>query len=397
MDSVTHSLVGLSLTKAGLERLSPYTATACVLSANAPDIDFVSVFFGGRWVLLQHHRGITHSIVGTLILGILIPSIMFGIERAVARWRKRSPRIEYRGLLLASLIAAATHPLMDWTNNYGVRPLLPWDGKWFYGDLVFIVDPYLLLVLGGAGFLLTSDTRWRIAGWSLLALAIMFVVLRVSPQRVAGASGLTIARIIWIIGILALAVARYFKIQRRVGRGLALAALSFVFLYWSALAWAHHKAYQNAQAESQMIAVKRGESFVRLAVMPTAANPFQWLCVAETDRAVYRFFVGTADNAPRKSEQEIASFSTRLAESYEMTWLERFEKPTGQSVQLASAASQDPRAQSLLGFARFPIAQVENKNCLSQTLVQFADLRYTEPGTSRGTFSLSVPVDCPAR
>ncbi len=77
MDSVTHSLVGLSLTKAGLERLSPYTATVCVLSANAPDIDFVSLFFGGRWFLLQHHRAITHSIVGTLTLGILIPSILF--------------------------------------------------------------------------------------------------------------------------------------------------------------------------------------------------------------------------------------------------------------------------------------------------------------------------------
>src|SRR5258705_4500829 len=119
MDGLTHSLVGLTLAKAGLERLSPYTAAACILSANAPDIDFVSVFFGGRWVLLQHHRGITHSIVGTLALGVLIPSILFGIERAFARFSKRSPRIQYRGLLLASLITAATHPLMDWTNNYG--------------------------------------------------------------------------------------------------------------------------------------------------------------------------------------------------------------------------------------------------------------------------------------
>ncbi|HMJ25903.1 MAG TPA: metal-dependent hydrolase, partial [Pyrinomonadaceae bacterium] len=205
MDGLTHSLVGLTAAKAGLERLSPYTVTVCVLSANAPDIDFVSVFFGGRWVLLQHHRGITHSIVGTLALGILIPTILFGAERAFARFGKRSPRIQYRGLLLASLIAAATHPLMDWTNNYGVRPLLPWDGRWFYGDLVFIVDPYLLLVLGGAAFLLTSNSRWKIVSWSLLAVAVMLVVLRVPPQRVAGTSGLTAARIIWIAGVLLLA------------------------------------------------------------------------------------------------------------------------------------------------------------------------------------------------
>src|SRR5207249_4324510 len=171
MDGLTHSLVGLASAKAGLERLSPYATAVCILSANAPDIDFVSFFFGGRWVLLQHHRGITHSIVGTLILGLLIPSILFVTERAIAIWRKRPPRIQYRGLLLASLIAAATHPLMDWTNNYGVRPLLPWDGKWFYGDLVFIIDPYIWLVLGGAAFLLTSNRRLKIIGWAVLGIA----------------------------------------------------------------------------------------------------------------------------------------------------------------------------------------------------------------------------------
>jgi inner membrane protein len=390
MDGLTHSLVGLTAAKAGLERLSPYTTIVCVLSANAPDIDFVSVFFGGRWVLLQHHRAITHSIVGALTLGILIPSIMFGIERALARFGKRPPRIQYRGLLLASLIAAATHPLMDWTNNYGVRPLLPWDGRWFYGDLVFIVDPYLLLVLGGAAFLLTSNSRWRIVSWSLLAVGVMLVVMRVPPQRVAGTAGLTTARIIWFAGVLLLAVARSVGVQKRLGRGLAVAALSFVVVYWGALGWAHHAAYQNAETESRAIAAQQGESFIRLAVMPTAANPFLWLSVAETDRAIYRFFIGTRNNEPPKMMgQDNRTTST--------TSFERYEKPTGTGEQLVSNAARDPRAQSLLGFARFPIARVETDNCIGQTLVQFADLRYTEPGTSRGNFSLSVPVECPAR
>ena len=92
MDGLTHSLVGLASAKAGLERLSPYTAACCILSANAPDIDVVSFFFGGRWTLLQHHRGITHSVVGTLVLGALIPTILFGIERATTgRWVILSP------------------------------------------------------------------------------------------------------------------------------------------------------------------------------------------------------------------------------------------------------------------------------------------------------------------
>jgi len=251
MDGLTHSLVGLTSAKAGLERLSPYTAAACILSANAPDIDVVSGFFGGRWVLLQHHRGITHSILGTLALGILIPSILFGVERAVASWRKQSPKIRYRGLLVASLIAAATHPLMDWTNNYGVRPLLPWNGRWFYGDLVFIVDPYLILILGTAAFLLTSNRRWKIVIWSLLALVFTIVVVGVSPQRAAGIGGLKVARVIWITGVVVLALARSIGLQKRVGKPLAIGALSFVIVYWGLLAWAHHAAYRNAVAAAR--------------------------------------------------------------------------------------------------------------------------------------------------
>ena len=393
MDGLTHSLVGLTSAKAGLERLSPYATAACILSANAPDIDVVSFFCGGRWVLLQHHRGITHSIVGTLVLGLLIPSILFGAERAIAKWHRRPPLVRYRGLVLSSLIAAATHPLMDWTNNYGVRPLLPWAGKWFYGDLVFIVDPYIILVLGGAAFLLTSNRRWKTVGWLLLAVVITIIVVRLSPRRSAGIGGLTVARIIWIMGVLGLVLARSIGLQKRLGKPLAVGALAFVVIYWCGLAWAHHAAYTNADAEANEIAMQRGERLMRVAAMPTAANPFQWLCVAETDRAMYRFFVGTGD---KSSAENLANSIVDGNRPSPQTAIERYEKPTGQDELLVSAASRDPRAQVLLGFARFPIARVESDNCVGQTLVQFADLRYTEPGAARGGFSLSVPVPCSA-
>src|SRR5258706_3700726 len=291
MDGLTLPLVVLTSAKAGLERLSPYTAAACILSGNAPDIDVVSGFSGGRWVLLQHHRGITHSIVGTLVLGILIPSILFGVERALAGWRKQLPKIRYRGLLVASLIAAATHPLMDWTNNYGVRPFLPWVGKWFYGDLVFIVDPYLILVLGGGAFLLTSDRRWKVVIWSLVALVFTIIILRVSPQKAAGIHGLNVARTIWLSGVAVVLFARSIGLEKRVGKPLAWGALSFVLVYWGALAWAHRIAYHSAEARANAVARQRNERFIRAAAMPTAANPFQWQCVAETDHAIYRFFV----------------------------------------------------------------------------------------------------------
>ena len=71
-------------------------------------------------------------------------------------------------------------------------------------------------------------------------------------------------------------------------------------------------------------------------------------------------------------------------------------KAVGDSGRVVASASADYRAQIFLGFARFPVARVVGEDCVTQTLVQFADLRYTEPGRGRGTFSLDVPVECPA-
>jgi hypothetical protein len=76
---------------------------------------------------------------------------------------------------------------------------------------------------------------------------------------------------------------------------------------------------------------------------------------------------------------------------------ERYEKPTGRAAELSALAAEDRRAKILLNFARFPIARVPDENCVSQTIVQIADLRYTEPGATRGTFSLNVPVECASK
>src|SRR3989441_3245800 len=377
MDGLTHSLVGLTSAKAGLERWSPYATVVCILSANAPDIDVISGFFGGRWTALRYHRGITHSIIGTLALGLLIPSIFYAVNRAIAKWRKRPPQIRYRGLLMASLIAAATHPLMDWTNNYGLRPLLPWSGKWFYGDLVFIIDPYIWLILGGADFLLTGNCRLKNIGWSVLGIASTLLILLAPTQRGLTSTVALVVRAIWILGLLAFILARWFNLQRRLRKSIALAALAFVVCYWGALALMHYAAYENAFTRADQLAAANGEHLVRVVAMPTAANPLRWQSVAETDRAIYRFFVRVGAEPSTSPE--------------------RYEKPSGLSEQLVFAASLDPRAQVLLGFARFPLARVESENCIGQTLVQFADLRYTEPGGSRGNFSLNVPVECPAR
>lgn len=390
MDPFTHSLVGLTVAKAGLDRLSPWATTVCVLAANSPDSDIIVGLTTDRWNYLHHHRGITHSIVGVIALALIIPTLVYAIERGVAAVRQRQSKTSYRGLLIVSAIATATHPLMDWTNNYGVRPFLPWSARWFYGDLVFIVDPYIWLIVGGAAFLATSN-RWpKIALWSLIGVVLVSASFGAASRPDAGVLNLQVVRIVLPVGFAALAVIRITGIAKPHEKRIAAAALCAVALYWGGLAFVHRSAYADADELANRVATGSKERVLRVAAMPTLANPFRWECVAETDKAIYRFPIklGSRDTAPAV----VDGYSTQAADA-----VRRYEKPSGRDAEVISEASQDRRAQILLGFARFPIARVQEDNCVSQTLVQFADLRYTEPGAGRGTFSLNVPVECTSK
>jgi len=132
---------------------------------------------------------------------------------------------------------------------------------------------------------------------------------------------------------------------------------------------------QRARTQAAVISASQAEQVVRVVAMPTVANPTAWLCLLETDRATYKF------NLSLTGQKEPKGF-------------ERFEKPTGKAASVIDEAERDRRAQIFMGFARFPGFRVIDESCATQTLVQFADLRYTEPGSGRGTFSLELPVDC---
>jgi inner membrane protein len=381
MDNLTHSLIGLAAAKAGLEKLSPGATTLCILAANSPDADIVVLIFGGRWEFLQHHRGITHSIVGSLALAVALPVIFYLGDWLLARVRHRQVNLKFKGLLLASLLVTATHPLMDWTNNYGMRFLLPWSGRWFYGDFVFIIDPFIWMVLGGAAFLLTAKTRKQVIVWIAITLIPTYIVL-VGISGAGTAASRFSLRSFWIVGLVALVVLYRQKVGELAGAKISFAALAIVIIYCAGLAGTHFLALRDAEIQANAIATKNDEKVIRVVAMPTLANPEGWTCVMETDRASYKFdlslFANPQVTANPTSENVI-----------------RYEKPVGAAAEVVAKAERDPRSEIFLGFARFPVMRVVGEDCLTQTLVQFADLRYTEPGKGRGTFSLDVPVECP--
>lgn len=372
MDNLTHSLLGLTLAKAGLERLSPAATAVSILAANSPDADVVVGLFADRWTLLHHHRGITHSIVGTLCLALVLPIIIYGIDRFLAHQRGRQPTTQFRGLLLVSLVATATHPFLDWLNNYGVRPLLPFDSRWFYGDLLYIVDPFMWLLLGGASFLLTTRTKFQKIFWGGLAV-LLSAMVAFGPGRQTDNANVLIA--IWFGIVVLLIVLFLIKAGQRWGSRIAIAGLILVAAYLIGLSVAHRRAVSIATSQAKLVASQHQESLARVVVMPTLANPFRWDSTFQTNIATYRFRLGIFGN------QNVER-------------LVRYPEPDGELAAAIQQISNDRRLKIFLDFARFPVARLRDPACTTDTLVQFADLRYTEPGRQRAGFAIDLPVDC---
>lgn len=172
MDNLCHSLVGLALARAGGTRWTPRATATMVLGANLPDLDAVFAFAPAG---LMIRRGITHGLPALVILPLLLTVAVLAWER----WRPgASPPVPQRIAGLAA-IGVWSHPTLDWLNTYGMRWLMPCDGTWYYGDALFIVDPWLLGMLGLGAWL----ARRRRAPW---------------PARVAlGAAAAYIMAMLW--------------------------------------------------------------------------------------------------------------------------------------------------------------------------------------------------------
>jgi inner membrane protein len=236
MEPITHLMTGACLARAGFNRKAAYAAVAMTLAAEAPDLDTLwSV--DGPIAAFQHHRGWTHTFFG-------IPfeaAIIVGLVWLFHRWRMRrtnpakpSGAPTRWGLLYCfSLIALLSHLLLDWTNNYGLRPFFPFNPRWYAGSFVFIFEPVLFLIL-------------------LIAL--------IAPS---------------LFGLISSEVGVRRPAYR--GQGWAIAALLAIAALWAVRFVEHQKAIELAQAADY-----NGAPVLRVAADPYPINPFHWQTVVET-------------------------------------------------------------------------------------------------------------------
>jgi inner membrane protein len=301
------------LARSGLGRRTAWGTLTLLIGANLPDVD-VLAYWDGPLGDLAFRRGWTHGIPALFVWPFLLTGLMLLLDRLVRAWRPGLEVPHAREILRLSAIAIVSHPILDTLNTYGVRWLMPFDGRWFYGDTLFIVDPWMWLVLAlGVG--LSRGGRDRAARLGLAA-ASAYVLVMV---------------------------------------GLALAG--------------------RRVASAELMAMGGGP-VQQLLVAPVLADPF-------TRRVVAR----QADG------YRTATFHWLRRPHIDPASVRRFPAPSAADPALLAAARTIP-GRRFLGWARFPMVQVEQR--AEGDVVHIVDLRYRERA-GPGFAVVSVPLPATPR
>jgi inner membrane protein len=369
LDNLAHSLAGAALARAGLGRVTPLATATLVLAANAPDVD-VFAYVRGEYFALAFRRGITHGVPALAALPFAVSGAVLAWDRFVRRRRDRSsPPARPLAVFGLALVGLVTHPLLDWTNSYGMRWWLPFDGGWVYGDSLFIIDPWLWLALGSAVYLSRGWSRPAHALWGALAASASLVVL-LPALPVA-------AKIVWSAWLLALVAARRRGVAeeddgRRIAATLTVAAAAYV----SAMVLGGALASRGVRAAAEGAGIAPVDA---LMVAPLPADPTgSAVLIRSGDRLVR----GTHrwSRSPR-ARLDLAGAEPVLGAQPGMTAAE-LERVT-------RMAAEHPDARHYLAWARFPYYRVVPDG--EGYRVRIADARYDTRGGSLAGLEVRVP------
>jgi inner membrane protein len=346
MDNLAHTLLGLSFAKSGLERTTPMATAALLISSNLPDIDVLARINGDALSHLKYHRGFTHSLVGLGLLACLLTLVLWYADRKL-RSRARVERTRCRPLRLFWLcyLGGLGHTFFDYTNSYGVRPFLPFSNQWYYGDLIFVVDPWIWLILGASAVWLTATNARRIGLWLLLgALTSLLIVL---VRQNTAQPGLVIpgaVRYAWFVGLTLIVIGSVLR-WGKAGALLARVSLALLIAYYGGMTLARQAAASAARSAAR-------EPVDSVVAWPAPANPAAWQAVITSPRGVETAWVTLSGN-------------------HKPDWTE----VTGLQPRLVEALRRNDRSREFLNFARFWNASVEENESGHSILVR--DLRFT--------------------
>ncbi|HEY0845969.1 MAG TPA: metal-dependent hydrolase [Noviherbaspirillum sp.] len=159
MDNLSHSLVGLAVgellhrslaqeTDADRQRTRRRLLLFCGWAAsNFPDLDLVlTPLLPAPLGYLLHHRGHTHTLLYAIPQALLLLGMLW-LWPSARRLMTESPCAR-RSVIAAVSCGLLLHMMMDFLNSYGIHPFHPFDSRWLFGDMVFIVEPFFWIAFG---------------------------------------------------------------------------------------------------------------------------------------------------------------------------------------------------------------------------------------------------------
>ena len=291
-------------------------------------------------------------------------------------------------------------------NTYGIRLLAPFSMQWFYGDALFIIDPWLWLLLGAATFVARERRGRGLVGWLVLAAAAS--ALMFAAPMVPGA-----ARVAWVIGLAAVVIAY------------RAAATS------SAHAPTHATATSLVNATSPATAARRAEPAApEVATSPDVTAPrrlavARWalalavayiLAMVGSDIAAARLVRAVAEArgigpvesvmvAPVPANPFSGDVVVETPSAYHLGAFRWFGRPNvrleGDVIPrtprdaVIDAAAATPRVHDNLVWSRFPIFRVDTLPDGYRVVV--TDARYPDMGEGGGLGGVSLRLDAALR
>jgi inner membrane protein len=253
MDNLSHSLTGLALSRAGLNRLTPHATLLLILSANIPDIDIVALA-KSQLAYLEVHRGLTHSVYAAPLLAFEVVFLVAAVYRTRLPWMQA---------WFVCCVGVFSHLLLDWTNDYGIRPFVPLSLEWLHLDINSLTDGPILALLAFA------------AVWP------------------------------WLSGLVSGEIG---EAKKSSGQGSAILVLLLCISYDVCRYYLHQRAV--TQLQSRLYA---GAPALSVAALPNPINPFSWRGMVLTKSATLEFDLNTLSDLNTESAKSF--FRLPLSES----------------------------------------------------------------------------------
>jgi len=274
MDNLSHSLAGLAVGELVQRSLAPEADAgaqsvrrrmllfACWAASNFPDLDLV---FKGLLPpplgYLLHHRGHTHTLLFAVPQALLLIALVWLLWPAARRLLKTSAGAR-KGLLAAVAAGLTLHIAMDYLNSYGVHPFYPFDASWYYGDMLFILEPVFWVAFGVPLACMVKPRLPRAGLLGLLLAILLWATLRAYLQWGS------LLGLLFGAGILA-------WLQLRSDRGALVAALCL------AGAFIGVQAYQSNLGKGMIAArIEPGSRLLDTALTGFPSNPWCWTFVS---------------------------------------------------------------------------------------------------------------------